>query len=424
MTELQVSAAWGGALLLWLLQCGLAVALVAISALNPIALERIRSENAARFAFVAQLDQPWGAYRMAAGIARLLCLVGATALCMLGTYGAGLARPFLVGSAVGLGVGVVLIEMLLARSIGVVAPRRALKATAFLVAFARRLLFPAVAPWAALLTRMAGRHDGSEERSEEDQEEEVEALIEVGERSGLLEGEEGEMVRGIVDLDETAVREIMTPIGDVRMLEAEASVPEARRHLIDVAHTRIPVHGESRDEIVGILHVRDLLRAWQDGDTGAIRPYLRAATFAEESDSAADLLHLMRVKTKIAMVMNEFGGVAGVVTLEDLLEEIVGEIRDEDAPDEAEEVQAMADGAHRVLAVAHVDRLTEHYGLTFEERDFDTVGGWIVAHLGRVPRSGESFELDGIDIEVLAADPRRIRQVLLRRGDSGQEAAG
>jgi CBS domain containing-hemolysin-like protein len=170
----------------------------------------------------------------------------------------------------------------------------------------------------------------SEEEREEEQDEEVEALIEVGEREGLLEAEEGEMMRGIVDLDETLVRELMTPRTDIIALAAETTVKEARRAFLEAGHSKLPVYHESIDNVVGVLHSRDLFLAWDEGqEEGPVGQYLRPTTFVPETLTAAEMLAEMRQKTQIAIVVDEYGGTAGLVTLEDVLEEIVGEIRDE-----------------------------------------------------------------------------------------------
>jgi CBS domain containing-hemolysin-like protein len=195
--------------------------------------------------------------------------------------------------------------------------------------------------------------------------------------------------------------------------------------VLEAGHSRLPVHHGSIDNVVGVLHSRDLLQAWEDGnERQTIGHYLRPATFVPETLSAAELLSGMRQKTQIAVVVDEYGGTAGIVTLEDLLEEIVGEIRDEH--DEEEELVRQENESTWVInAVAHVDELEPLFGVEFEERDFDTVGGLVVSTFGRVPYEGESVVVQGLRIEVIQADQRRVHKVRIRRADlSGDIASG
>ena len=264
-----------------------------------------------------------------------------------------------------------------------------------------------------------------EEPTEEEQEEDVEALIEVGEREGLLEGNEGEMMRSIVDLDETHVREIMTPRPDIVALPVDADLAQARQLFLNTGHRRIPVYRQNIDEVAGLLHVRDLLRALDGAKASeSIEPLVRDAMFVPESLTVAELLGEMRLKTHMALVVDEYGGTAGLVTLEDLLEEIVGEIRDEHetgGPD----VQPQDDGSWIISAGVHVETLQDLFEIEFGERDYDTVGGLVVSELGRLPRCGEAVNFGPIRLEVLEVERRRIRQVrvvMLPQTDEAQVA--
>jgi CBS domain containing-hemolysin-like protein len=330
--------------------------------------------------------------------------------------GLGQSYPLALGAALTAVLGVLLVELVIARSVALWNPRRAIKLTAPLVRAANLALFPLVRPLKALWMRLHHSQQLSDEEREEEQEEEVEALIEVGEREGLLEAEEGEMMRGIVDLDEKLVREIMTPRTDILALPAETQIPQARRTLLDAGHSRIPVYHGSIDNVVGVLHFRDLFQACEEAsENQSISRFLRPASFVPETLSAAELLSEMRQKTQLAIVVDEYGGTAGIVTLEDLLEEIVGEIRDEH--DEEEDLlHEEAPGVWVVNAVAHVDELEPLFGVEFEERDFDTVGGLVVSSFGRVPMEGETLEMHGLRIEIVAADQRRVHRVRLRSG--------
>ena len=427
-----MSGSWSGIQLLLalalaglslLVDLGLSLALVAVASLSPVALRRMASDSGSRFAFLENLQRPTSAHRTAAIIAQQLSILVATALLTLAARGAGLRMPIVAGLAVGAILGVLVLQALLARTVALWRPRQTLRATAILIRAAYVSLYPVVVPLQRLLRTIDANHQLSNEEREEEQEEEVEALIEVGERTGLLEAEEGKMMRGIVDLDETLVREIMTPRTGIVALDAQTIVEEARRTLLEAAHSRLPVYAGSVDNVIGVLHSRDLFQAWEGKeDQQPIRRFLRPAVFVPETLSAGDLLSEMRQKTQIALVVDEYGGIAGLVTLEDVLEEIVGEIRDEH-DDEEELIHAEGDGTWVVDAVAHVDELEPLFDVAFEERDFDTVGGLVVSGFGRVPGVGELLETHGLHIEVLQADNRRVRRVRVRRADPSEEAS-
>lgn len=410
-----------GAALLFLLEAAFAVALSAASALSRVALHRLGTENGERLAFVQGLRETSSAHRLGAVLARQLCLLGGALLLVLGLQAAGWGRPVLTGIGTA-AAAVVVLELCVARIAAVWDPRRALRGTAFLIRFARFVLFPLVQPVHLLLSKTGGIQTATDEQREDEQDEEVEALIEVGEREGLLEANEGEMMRSIVDLDETVVREIMTPRPDIVALPLETNVDEARQVFLKGGHSRLPVYRQTLDEVVGVLHVRDLLRASDASNGGkGVAEYMREGMFVPETMSVAELLAEMRLRTHIALVVDEYGGTAGLVTLEDLLEEIVGEIRDEHEPDEFD-VRREADGSWLINAAVHVDKLTELFGVEFGERDFDTVGGLVVSELGRVPRQGETFEFRGLRIEVLEVDRRRTRLVRVRNSPASGQA--
>jgi CBS domain containing-hemolysin-like protein len=286
----------------------------------------------------------------------------------------------------------------------------ALRATAILVGPIHALTYPLLAPVHAAFRRWAGTI-AHEEESDDDADEDVEAFIEVGEREGILEKSEGRMVRGIVDLDSTLVREIMRPRVDVVALPAKATVAEARRVALEAGHSRFPVYGETIDSVIGILHVRDLLRAWEEGwGETTIGRLVRPAVFVPATRTVAEALAEMRMKAHLALVVDEYGGFAGLVTLEDLVEEIVGEIRDEHDRDDTS-LQAEASGSWLVSGGTHAEELERVFGVDLGERDYDTVGGFVTAALGRVPAKGETFEHAGLRDEIVDADPRRVRRV-------------
>jgi CBS domain containing-hemolysin-like protein len=408
----------------FILETLFAVALAATSGLSRIALRRMSAESDGSLGFVEQMREPASGHRIAADLGRQLCLLAVVFCLVSAAQLRGSEQPLLWGVGLAAAIGALLLESVLGRLIAIWDPRRALRLTAGLLRAAHTLLAPVVYPVRIWLARVESRNDG-EEPTEEEQEEDVEALIEVGEREGLLEGNEGEMMRSIVDLDETHVREIMTPRPDIVALPVDAEMAQARQLFLDTGHRRIPVYRQNIDEVAGLLHVRDLLRALDGAKASeSIEPLIRDAMFVPESLTVAELLGEMRLKTHMALVVDEYGGTAGLVTLEDLLEEIVGEIRDEHetgGPD----VQPQDDGSWIISAGVHVETLQDLFEIEFGERDYDTVGGLVVSELGRLPRCGESVNFGPIRLEVLEVERRRIRQVrvvMLPQTDEAQVA--
>jgi len=418
--------AWAlaGAGLLLLLDLAYSTILVASAALSRVGLYRLATDVSLRFAFVERLSEPQSPHRVAVVLMRQFCLLGTVLLVAVAARVADWSFPAIAGVAAGALFGVFFSEAFLAHAVALWDPRTALRRLAPLVVLARALLFPLVQPLGLLLSRLdRGPQMPPDEEREEDQEE-AEALIEVGEREGILEADESQMMRGIVDLDETRVREIMTPRTEIVALALDTTIAGARKVILKAGHSRIPVYRETMDNIVGVLHARDLLRAWEEQDCPEdepVRRYLREAMFVPEPLSASDLLSQMRVKTHLALVVDEYGGIAGLITLEDLLEEIVGDIQDEHDHEEAL-VHREGEGCWAINAAAHVDELTELFKVEFDDRDFDTVGGLIVSHLGRVPVPGEILHIDGLQFEVLGSDQRRIRQVRVRKNDGTAES--
>jgi CBS domain containing-hemolysin-like protein len=310
-------------------------------------------------------------------------------------------------------VGVLAFETLLARYLALRDPKAALRSTAFLARLLHVVAYP-ILPILDRVLRASEKNAILPDDPDEDADEEVEAFIEVGERDGILAKSEGEMVRGIVDLGETRVREIMVPRTDILAFPSTMTAAEARRGFLRSTHARVAVYRSTIDDIVGILHVLDLLRAFEQGTEGdPISAYVRPAFFVPETRLVADVLAEMRTGAHIAIVVDEYGGVAGLVTLEDLLEEIVGDIRDEHVREEAR-LEQEQDGSWLVSGVAHIEEIEDLFGLDISDRDFDTVGGFVVASLGRVPEVGESFDLGVLRVEIVRADRKRIHRVRMR----------
>lgn len=256
--------------------------------------------------------------------------------------------------------------------------------------------------------------------SEESLEEEIRTIVTEGHREGLLEEEAREMIEGVIDLGDVDVVQIMTPRTKMNMIQVDQEWEDILTEVIQTGHTRIPVYGKSRDDIVGILYVKDLLPDLANGpnDRRPLREIVRKPLFVPESKAVNALLEMFQqVRTHIAIVLDEYGGVSGLVTIEDALEEIVGEIVDEYDQDEEQEIHVVDDSTCEALGRAHVEEINETMGLELPEvDDFDTIAGFVFSELGRVPIVGESVVWnDTVRVTVLEATRRRIDRVRIER---------
>lgn len=414
------------AVLLLVVEFVLTVALMSASTLSRVSLHRLATDNGGSLGFLEGLKNPSSTYRIAVHIARQLSLLATLVLTAHVGNVAGWRSPWLLGLAVVAVTVVFVFDSVVARSVAVRHPRGVLRRVAPVVRAVHVLLFPLAAVAARLVGRFVEVAPRSEEEREDEQEEEVEAYFEVGEREGILEADEGKMMRSIVDLGDTLVREIMTPRPDIEAIPVESTVADARRAMIQASHSKLPVYRESIENVVGVLHMRDLFQAWDDvDDASAITPFVRPPFFVPETQTVDDLLDEVRTRTAIALVVDEYGGIAGLVTLEDILEEIVGDIRDEHDDDE-ELMEEQPDGSWALSGLVHVESLEELFDveLDIEDRDFDTVGGLVVSELGRVPSQDESLSFGGLVFTVTEADPRRVYRVRVGRAEPEPPADG
>jgi CBS domain containing-hemolysin-like protein len=246
-------------------------------------------------------------------------------------------------------------------------------------------------------------------------EEELRMLVNVGEEEGLIEHEEREMIEGIFSFGDTLAREVMVPRVDIVSLDADASLSEALGVVIERGHSRIPVYRETIDQIVGLLYAKDLLVALRDGVRDiALERLVRPAYYVPETMKVDALLRdLQARKVHMAIIVDEYGGTAGLVTIEDLLEEIVGEIQDEYDTEERL-IQVVADGELLVDALVPIEDLNELTGIEIASDESDRIGGFVYERLGRVPTAGDIVELPGISIEVLSVQGLRPRQLRVR----------
>jgi putative hemolysin len=237
-------------------------------------------------------------------------------------------------------------------------------------------------------------------------------FLEAGEHEGFIEREERALLQSIVDFGDTLVREVMTPRPDIVAIASNATLAELRALLAEQEYSRIPVFEDSLDHILGFVYVKDLIRLGDMPGTERLIPrLLRPAHFVPETKRVAELLkEFQRQQVQSAIVVDEYGGTAGLVTIEDLLEEIVGEIRDEY---DVESEPIVDEGGGRLVLSGKVDieQAAERLGVDVEPEGFETVGGFVLARVGRVPLPGESFDFDGLHVEVLEAERRRVTKV-------------
>jgi len=274
-----------------------------------------------------------------------------------------------------------------------------------------------------LLHRLAGRT--KVKPTEESIEEEIRAIVSEGHREGLLEEDAREMIEGVIELGDAVVSEILTPRTDMVSMPMPADLDEAVKFIVSVSHTRIPVYSENRDDVIGIVHAKDLLRelAKSNPRFGApIKQILREPYFVPETKRVDDLLEEFQLKRNhMAIVLDEYGGVAGLVTIEDVLEEIVGEIIDEYDEDIVEEILRVDEKTFETLARVHVDEINEQLGLEIpDDGEYETIGGFVFHELGRIPAVGEELVWRSVRLTVLAATPRRIERLKIEMLDNDQ----
>ncbi len=267
-------------------------------------------------------------------------------------------------------------------------------------------------------------NDG-EDRSD-DNSDDLQALMEVGAAEGIIEEKDRELIQSLIEFSDTRVEAIMTPRTEIVALPIDSTVKAARDMIIEEKYSRLPVYRESIDNIEGVIYVRDILQAWAGGhEDQMITEILRPAYFVPETKSAADLLKNMQVNhVQIAFVIDEYGGVAGVVTVEDILEEIVGEIEDEDIEEEEIiEIMESEGGYWDVLGSTDIGKIERLFDMEIEDDDFSTIAGLITSEAGYVPVTGEKLEIRGLAVEILKADEKRVYLVRLSYADPAGETS-
>ena len=234
---------------------------------------------------------------------------------------------------------------------------------------------------------------------------------------GLIEADVLTMLEGVLQVSGTQVRDVMVPRSQMVVIQRDEPPERILPIVIESGHSRFPVVGDDRDEIAGILLAKDLLRYFAQADAGHfdIRECLRPAVLIPESKRLNVLLREFRVShNHMAIVVDEYGGVSGLLTIEDVLEEIVGEIGDEYDVDEGEGIRREGERTYSVPALTRIEEFNAVFGTRYADEEFDTIGGLVLHEVGRMPRRGESIEIGGVELVVQRADRRRIETLRVR----------
>ena len=267
----------------------------------------------------------------------------------------------------------------------------------------------------SLLDRLADFLSPQPTSPSERRQELIETLREA-QAEGLIDADALSMIEGVFQVGQLCARDILVPRAQIDWIDINQPIADLMKNAIEAAHSRFPVFEGTRDNVIGILLAKDLLRHATEKDF-QIRDWLRPAVFIPESKRLSVLLRDFKDnRNHLAIVVDEYGGVAGIITIEDVLEQIVGDIEDEhDIDEEADNIIALDNGDIRVKGITELDQFNQTIGTRFAIEDIDTVAGLVIQHLGRVPKVGERITIDGIEFEVQRADPRQIHVLLARQ---------
>ena len=235
--------------------------------------------------------------------------------------------------------------------------------------------------------------------------------------STVLEKQELHMLKGVLQVSQMQVREVMIPRSQMVVLDHDDPSSELLRTIVECGHSRFPVLGEDRDEVVGILLAKDVLKFFVDspGEKLDLGRFLRPTTLIPESKRLDTLLQEFRTsRNHMAIVVDEYGGISGLLTIEDVLEEIVGEIDDEHDPLEAEQIEHQGDHWN-VMALTRIDEFNDYFSASLDDEDYETIGGLVMRGFGRLPRRGESISVRGFCFKVTQADRRRVHRLEVTR---------
>jgi putative hemolysin len=268
--------------------------------------------------------------------------------------------------------------------------------------------------------RLAGVAETTPEEQQEEKQEEFLTDLEQHRMDGVVDKEEQEMIESVLELDETSADEIMTPRTDITAVEVNSDLQAVLDTISSAGHTRVPVYEENIDKIIGLIYAKDLLT--EIGKNPAdfkLRDKMRKAYFVPETKPLRTLLHeFQNQKLHIAVVLDEYGGTAGIVTLEDIIEELVGEITDEYEETPAEPIKKIDKNSFEADARTYVDDLNDQFDLNLpEDEDYDTIGGFVFSHLGYIPKTGESFDYKDLKFTIVSAEARRIKRIKITKNE-------
>ena len=284
---------------------------------------------------------------------------------------------------------------------------------------ARRILRPFlwILGWAdPFIRRLSGIPNGDLDTPSEDIERTILDVVSQAERRGSVDEQEKEMIESVMELRDTEVHEVMTPRTDIVGLPQDATLQEVKDLIAQHGHSRIPVYQDTIDEVVGLLYAKDLLQLDPTKEFEA-KNVMRPVPFVPETKRVRELLReFQQTKVHIALILDEYGGTAGLVTIEDIIEELVGEIVDEYEDPEREALVRIDERTVEVDARIRIDDLNDELDTKIPENDdYETIGGFVFCSLGRIPKAGERFEHGDVSIEVLSAEPRKINRLKLER---------
>ena len=402
---------------------------MAFSQLSDVGLRRISTEweesSASRSsAFLREVLENRPRFRFALSSAIQILLIGFSVLVTMITIGFELAywKVLLISLLIGL-VATIIFRQIIPRFLTWQNPESKLL---FLIPFVRPFyaMFSTLADPFHFFTKDNSQLDATVvpnqtvEEEREDYADDIQALIEMGEAEGILEEKERVLIETMVEFGDTRAGEIMTPRTEIVALPIKSTVKEVRDLIIEEKFSRLPVYRDTIDNIEGVIYVRDLLNAWSEGNENqTIASMLRPAFFVPETKFAAELLQNMQSNhVQIAIVVDEYGGVAGLLTVEDILEEIVGEIEDEDISEEIIEIIEGADKSYYdVLGSTEIGKVERIFAMEIEDDDFNTIAGLVTSEAGYVPKTGEKLEFRGLGVEILQADEKKITLLRLRK---------
>jgi len=269
-----------------------------------------------------------------------------------------------------------------------------------------------------LVRRLAGVTQVPPDQAQEEKQEEILSVVERGKMEGVVDAEEMEMIENVLELSDTTAEEIMTPRTDVIAVKADDDLQTILKTISEAGHSRIPVYEKNIDNIIGLIYAKDLLDqvGKTDGDFN-LRDKMRKAYFVPETKPLRALLHeFQNQKLHIAVVLDEYGGTAGIVTIEDILEELVGEIVDEYEDMPPATIKKLSETTIEADARMYIDDLNEEFELALpEDEDYDTLGGFVFSHLGYIPKTDETFDYEDVKFTITAAESRRIKRVRIQK---------